>query len=140
MGHRWTEKDYQNYLQRRMTEAYPPSAREVLLSEPVTDADTTETRLLQTVRRLAKQHSYICYHTHNSRRSEEGFPDVVLARPPGLTSQGRIIFAELKSAHGKLTEAQHLWLDILQHVAETIEVYCWYPADVPMIEEILSRK
>jgi hypothetical protein len=44
------------------------------------------------------------YHTHDSRRSEAGFPDLVLLR------RDRILVIELKSQTGKLTPEQEGWL------------------------------
>ena len=44
------------------------------------------------------------YHTHDSRKSEAGFPDLVMVR------NEHIWFVELKSEKGKLTSAQKTWL------------------------------
>jgi len=43
------------------------------------------------------------YHTHDSRRSPAGFPDLVLARP------GRLLFVELKTERGRVSHAQRVW-------------------------------
>ena len=51
----------------------------------------TEKELLEEVRKLAALHGWLFYHTHDSHRSEPGFPDVVLAN-----ANHRIIFLELK--------------------------------------------
>ena len=58
-----------------------------------------------------------------------GFPDLVLVRPP------RMIFAELKSAKGKLTPDQVLWLEAIRQ--SDIEQYEWRPKDIANIETIL---
>lgn len=50
-----------------------------------------------------------------------GWPDLVLVRGP------RLIFAELKSATGKLSPAQEEWKDTLERAGQT--VYVWRPAD-----------
>ena len=75
-----------------------------------------EEALLRHVRALARRCGYLCYHTHDSRKSEEGFPDVV------LTNGKDVIFAELKSRTGKLTEAQSLWLELLRHAGQECHV------------------
>lgn len=65
------------------------------------------------------------YHTYFSDRSEAGFPDLVLAHP----GDGRIVFAELKTMKGRVTERQASWLNALasaQHDG-TVRVCTWRP-------------
>ncbi|RJO60353.1 MAG: VRR-NUC domain-containing protein [Dehalococcoidia bacterium] len=81
---------------------------------------------------LAKMFGWCYYHTHNSRHSAEGFPDLVLVRPP------RIIFAELKAKGKKPTRAQEAWLELLGSVPG-VEVYDWTPDDADRIVTILER-
>ena len=57
----------------------------------------TEREFMEAVRHLARMTGWRCYHTHDSRRSEPGFPDLVLVRG------GKALFVELKTAHGRLT-------------------------------------
>jgi hypothetical protein len=85
------------------------------------------------VRELATLTGWMVYHTNNSLRSPEGFPDLVLARAP------RLIFAELKSAGGRVSDQQTYWLDELRGVAG-VETYVWRPADLDEITRILSRR
>jgi hypothetical protein len=66
-------------------------------------------------------------------RSPWGYPDLTLVRP------GRLIFAELKSAQGKLTREQALWLSMLERSIPAVEVYTWYPADWSTIQEVLGQ-
>ena len=77
------------------------------------------------------------YHTYDSRKSEPGFPDLVLVR------RGRIIFAELKRRGGQLTGAQGRWLNELDHCEDNamyhasfipaarpvVTVHTWRPSD-----------
>ncbi len=44
------------------------------------------------------------YHTHDSRRSASGFPDLVVSTPWGP------VFAEVKTATGRIAPAQREWL------------------------------
>jgi len=89
-----------------------------------------EKEFLQQVRDLAKLCGWLVYHTYDSRRSPEGFPDLVLVRG------NRIIFAELKAAKGKVTPNQRVWLNALEKV-QGVETYLWRPADWDEIVEAL---
>jgi len=44
----------------------------------------TEKDFMRQVMELAKLYGYLAYHTHNSQRSQPGFPDLVLLRPSRL--------------------------------------------------------
>ena len=72
------------------------------------------------------------YHTHDSRRSASGFPDLCLVR------NHRCIMAELKTGVGKLSVDQALWLAALGAV-EGIEAWCWRPKDFGVIETTLKK-
>ena len=87
----------------------------------------------------------LIYHTHDSRRSDAGFPDLVLVKGK------RLIFAELKydsvyedwddrrKRRATVSEAQHMWLDGLAKVP-SVEVYIWrYPQDATKLIDILER-
>lgn len=80
----------------------------------------------------ARQFNWSVYHTAFSIKSSPGFPDLVLVRPP------RIIFAELKTATGRLTHHQQSWLDLLG-ACESVETYLWRAGedDLETIAEIL---
>lgn len=76
-----------------------------------------EKELLQNVRTLAGHLGYRVYHTHDSRRSEPGFPDLVLART------GRVLFCELKRENGHITTEQASWLFTLDRAGVETHVY-----------------
>jgi len=80
------------------------------------------------------EYAHLCgwmtYHTHDSRRSDAGFPDLTMVRGT------RLIFAELKSQKGTIRPAQEAWLQRLQGVP-AVEVYLWRPTDWDDIEKIL---
>lgn len=91
----------------------------------------SERAFMQNVMELAKLYKWMVYHTHDSRRSQPGWPDLILVRGP------RCIAAELKSAKGRLTAAQREWLTALSGIAG-IETYCWRPDDWSTIVELLK--
>lgn len=62
--------------------------------------------------------------------SAAGFPDLVLVKPP------RVVFAELKSARGRVRPVQAGWLDDLGQSGVTVCV--WRPKDLEDIEVMLS--
>ena len=75
----------------------------------------------------AKNKGWKVYHTYDSRRSEPGFPDLVLVRNVTL-------FRELKSERGKLTPAQMEWGNALRNAGDDFKV--WRPS---MIKEIYKE-
>ena len=130
--------------QPRARAATKAGARRAAVAAPSTPADAhaallasiTEKQFQDNVLRLAA----LCgweqrYHTHDSRRSDKGFPDLVLCR------WGHLIFAELKSQKGRVRPEQHEWLDALKVVAASaptvVSVYLWRPGDWPEIEKVL---
>lgn len=85
-------------------------------------AAMSERDLQDQVVAIAKTCGWLCYHTHNSRRSTPGFPDLCMVR------KRRVIFAELKTEKGKVTADQGRWLIELH--AAGVETYLWRPADL----------
>jgi hypothetical protein len=73
------------------------------------------------------------YHAYDSRRSEPGWPDLVLAKP-----ERPLIIAELKSRRGKVSVAQRGWLEVLGR-STGLEVRLWRPGDWTEIVELLQR-
>lgn len=55
---------------------------------------------------------YLAYHTHDSRRSQAGFPDIV------AVGHGRVLWIECKREKGKLSAEQKTWLDALARAGE----------------------
>lgn len=72
----------------------------------------SEEELLRQILAYARQGGWLAYHTHDSRRSAEGFPDLVAVHP----DQRRLIFAELKSATGRVASVQQEWIEALRGV------------------------
>lgn len=83
----------------------------------------TEAQLQTGVIRLAKALGWEVYHTHDSRGSQKGFPDLVLWH----VEQGRILYRELKTTKGKLTAEQRTVLLALRAAGGDVDV--WRPID-----------
>lgn len=83
---------------------------------------------------------WLVYHTHDSRRSEPGFPDLVLVKRP------RLLLWEVKGVTkkgpGQPEAEQYEWLEELRAVAEAVpenvHTACYWPDDWPEIEAILK--
>lgn len=82
----------------------------------------TEAALLAAVREIAQMQGWTTYHTYRSDRSEPGFPDLVLMRPP------QMLFRELKSDRGRLKPEQRRWLTELAACGQDVGV--WRPPDL----------
>lgn len=98
----------------------------------MTLAAVSEREFQDQVLELARLAGWLTYHTHDARRSAPGFPDLVLVRPPV------IIFAELKSARGRLRPEQAAWLEALAD-CEGVVARLWRPQDWSEIERTLAR-
>lgn len=90
----------------------------------------SEKQFQEKVVQLARLLGYRCYHTHDSRRSAAGFPDLVLAKP------GRLVFAELKSEKGKVSREQEQWIETLR--AAGAHVCLWRAGDMPTVVRVLQ--
>ena len=66
---------------------------------------------------------YLVYHTHDSRRSTAGWPDLVLCHP----KSHRLLIVEVKTDAGKVSVAQQMWLDAL--ILAGVEALVLRPAD-----------
>lgn len=102
-----------------------------------------------TIVETATLKGWLVYHTHDARRSDKGFPDLVLVRPP------RLIFAELKNEKNTLSHDQAMWMAALKIVALSareqaeailteglpvkplVEAHIWRPADWDLVQAVL---
>jgi hypothetical protein len=73
---------------------------------------------------LARSLSWMAYHTHDSRRSEPGYPDLHLIHFGRRLS----LFRELKSTKGRISPAQIEWGEALTRAGHDFAI--WRPADV----------
>lgn len=94
--------------------------------------DLTEREFQSQVIGLASFYGWRHYHTHDSRRSPAGFPDLVLVRGEEL------IFAELKTEKGRVRLEQVEWMAALEHVPG-VDVFLWRPSDFDGLHDRLAR-
>lgn len=80
----------------------------------------------------AALHGWWSHHHHDSRRSEPGWPDLVLLR------DGEALFIEVKKEDGKVTPEQGFVLDLLESAG--CEVGVWRPSDEERAFARLSRR
>ena len=87
-----------------------------------TSGIVTEASWQQTVIDLAELTGWFVYHNPDSRRSQAGFPDLVLIRAP------RVMFLELKSELGRLSTMQR---EVIGHLEACpgVEVHVARPSD-----------
>jgi len=83
-----------------------PGKRRAIRS-PTPAERASERQLMEAVLHLARLRRWEVYHTHDSRRSPPGYPDLCLCRPP------RLLFWECKVGRNQLTPDQARWLGLL---------------------------
>ena len=111
---RWTEEEYRRFLR------HGPGV-------PLTE-DAWQSAVI----RLFKQHGYDhVYHTHDSRRSPSGWPDVAAIKPTG----GTLYLCELKTDTGIVSQAQAAWLEALGGCTGVV-ADIWRPS---MLSEVVER-
>jgi len=89
-----------------------------------------EKDLRELVREFTVLFGWAFYFTHDARRSPEGFPDLVLVRPP------RVLFVELKRETEGLSREQGAWRLALRD-CPGVEYFLWGLRDADEIEETL---
>lgn len=88
----------------------------------------SEAQFQAAVLELGRKMGWRVYHVPDSRRvTEKGFPDLAMISE----RQSRVVFAELKTARGKLTPEQVVWLRTL--AAAGVETAVWRPADLRVV-------
>jgi hypothetical protein len=118
----------------------------------------SEARWQQEIDGALRQFGWRAYHTWRSVHSAAGFPDVCAIKVRGRHM--RLLFAELKSERGKVSEAQAEWLCSLKEMADahaallafafppdapipqqlarvSVEVYVWRPSQWDRVLEVL---
>lgn len=89
-----------------------------------------ESQFQATVIAIAEQFGWLVYFTRDSRGSAPGFPYLVLVRD-------RILFRELKTDKGKLSNAQSNWQKKL--ICGGADYDIWRPSDIKQIVHELQK-
>ena len=103
-------------------------------ANPLAFAHVTEKSWQGTVIAVAKTHGWMVYHTHDSRKSAPGFPDILAISP----TRSRLVVAELKTSIGVVSPEQDRWLKAFAEVRTSPMVYIWRPGDLEEINEVLG--
>ena len=93
--------------------------------------DCSEKEFQSAVIALAKQSGWIVHHHFDSRRSEPGWPDLVLIR------DGRLLIRELKTEIGEESPEQIAWLAAIRSCG--VDAKTWRPSQWGTIVKELSR-
>lgn len=125
----------ENIIDRKKIENITPSCVS-RLSKPTKRRAThkivvTEANLREQVRDLCRIYGWRFYFTWTSIHSPKGFPDLTLLS----SERRRVIYVELKTEKGKVTDSQRVWLDDLTDCQQ--EVYLWRPGDIEEAARIL---
>jgi hypothetical protein len=83
----------------------------------------TEDQLQKVILAASKRYGWLVYHTHDSRRSQPGYPDLHLVHE----GHGLSLFRELKTQKGTLRPDQKTWIRALEQVGQNVAV--WRPID-----------
>jgi hypothetical protein len=90
----------------------------------------TEADFQRQITDMADYGKWRWFHDNDSRRNQAGLPDLLLVKAP------RLIFVEVKKRGGKVTNAQHEWLDELGRCT-SVEAHLWFPDDLDEAREVL---
>lgn len=90
----------------------------------------TERQWQTQVEEILQLHGWAIYHTHDSRRSHGGFPDLIAIRE----RDGDILAAELKTQTGIVKPDQLLWLGLFSRAG--VDTYVWRPEHV---DDVIAR-
>ncbi len=104
-----------------------PTARQLV------DATQSEADYQEQIVQLAELSGCWVYHHHDSRRSNPGFPDLMILRSPDLW------LWELKTEKGRVRPEQHMVINALKEV-KYIHAAIVRPSDWPMVEAVLKAK
>jgi hypothetical protein len=92
--------------------------------------EDTEADFQQRIIQIAQASGWLVYHTHDSRRSQPGFPDLVLVH----AGRRLTLFRELKKETGVLSPKQREWIHELTEAGQDVAVWRprqWFDQTIP---------
>lgn len=98
----------------------------------------TERKFMLRTQRLGNEFGWMSYHTHDSRGSEPGFPDVVFVH----ADAGVTMFIEFKTDKGRLTIDQCRWMAAFLRAGRMgccQRADVWRPRDQDHIDNVLAN-
>jgi len=101
------------------------------ISDPTVLAGVSEADLQSAIVEAMGYMGWRTYHTHDSRRSNPGFPDIVAVKG------SRVMFVELKKEKGVIKPKQIEWLDALADAHS--EVYLVRPSSQDAFMRTVAR-
>jgi hypothetical protein len=106
----------------------------MLIEAPAYLDQCTEKQFQDLIIEAAVANGWLVYHTHDSRRSQPGFPDLVLAKP------GRsLCFLEVKTAKGRVSAEQGKWIETINAAGyQDVAAKVVRPADWDWIARALA--
>lgn len=93
---------------------------------------TTEREWQSVVVEAAGYLGWLAIHFPRMQGNPTGWPDLI------LVGHGRTVYAELKTARGKVSDKQHEWHERLR--AHGAEVHVWRPDDWPDVLRVLDKE
>jgi hypothetical protein len=127
VGFRVSEDVLRDWCERGLV---APEAVGLPAPKPLEAPPMAEKDFQRDVERFARRNGWKVYHTRDSRKSEPGFPDIVMIRSP------RLIVAELKTDTGQPTEEQLEWLEAFR--AAGVPAFLWRPSDWSALAQTLG--
>ena len=93
-------KEVQQKIEEAIATGYAVEHSAIESYPTVTVGKVSEKEFMAEVIAFAKRHGWLVYHTHDSRKSEKGFPDLILLKDL------RLVVAELKVGTNQTTPEQ----------------------------------
>lgn len=98
----------------------------------MTEPFVTEAQYMQQIKDAARALNWRTFHCFNSRRSDKGFPDLLLIRGPNLLT------LEVKSERGRVTAEQADWIAAFKQV-KYVDAAIARPPNWDEILDVLTR-